>query len=60
MTYSQIPEQTKLVVDAVSVSTIIATLLSWLPHVAALVSIIWGIIRIWETDTVQKLRRKKD
>lgn len=46
-------ESTKTVIDAASVATALATVLSWLPSVAALVSIVWGLIRIWETKTVQ-------
>ena len=52
-------EQTKLILDTVSIGTVIATLTAWLPPIAALVSIIWGAIRIWETKTVQKLLRKR-
>ena len=39
--------------DAVSLATILATLSAWLPPLAALVSLIWGVIRIYETQTVQ-------
>lgn len=46
-------EKTKAVIDAVSVTTVIATLAQFLPAIAALFSIIWSVIRIWETKTVQ-------
>jgi hypothetical protein len=45
--------------DAVSVATVAGTLMDWLPAVAALLTIIWTALRIYETDTVQKLLGKK-
>lgn len=49
----QISETTKHVVDAASVVTVVGTITQILPSVAALFTIIWTAIRIWETDTVQ-------
>lgn len=46
-------EGTKHVLDAVSVVTVIGALADILPAVAALFTIIWTGIRIFETDTVQ-------
>jgi hypothetical protein len=46
-------EQYKPAGDVLSVTTVVATLGGWLPSIAALVSIIWGLIRIYETKTVQ-------
>jgi hypothetical protein len=46
-------EHSKTVADLASVSVVIATLASWLPAVAALISIVWTLIRIYETKTVQ-------
>jgi hypothetical protein len=43
----------------VSVITVIGTLADVLPAVAALFTIVWTAIRIWETDTMQKLLGKK-
>jgi len=55
-------EQAKLVTDALSVVTVIGTLVDVLPALAALFTIVWTSIRIWETKTVQsfikKLKRK--
>lgn len=48
-------QQLKPVVDTLSVSAVVATLAGWLPHIAAAVSIVWGLIRIYETRTVQHL-----
>lgn len=48
-------EHAKAVVDALSIATVIGTLAQILPAMAALFSIVWSLIRIWETDTVQSL-----
>jgi hypothetical protein len=58
----QTHETTKAVFDGLSIVTVIGTLVEMLPSVAALFTIIWTGIRIWETDTVQKLlgREVKD
>lgn len=47
-------ETLKHIGDALSVGTVIATLAAWLPPLAALFTIIWTAIRIYETKTVQK------
>jgi len=52
-------ETTKLVLDGVSVVTVVGTLVDMLPSVAALFTIIWTGIRIWETDTIQRMLRRK-
>lgn len=52
-------EPTKQVVDVMSIGTMLGALGSVLPPVAALFTIIWTGIRIWETDTVQGLFEKK-
>jgi hypothetical protein len=46
-------ETTKHVVDALSVVTVLGTLVDMLPSIAALFTIVWTAIRIYETDTVQ-------
>jgi hypothetical protein len=47
-------EATKHAIDAVSVLIVLGTLMEALPAIAALFTIIWTAIRIWETKTVQK------
>ena len=47
-------EQFKHAGDALSIAGVIATLAGWLPAVAALLSIVWTGIRIYETKTVQR------
>lgn len=57
-------ETTKQAIDAISVFTVVGTLSDLLPPMAALVTIIWTGIRIYETETVQrflgKIRDKDD
>jgi hypothetical protein len=50
-------EATKTAVDALSFMTVLGTLMDVLPAVAALFTIIWTAIRIYETKTVQKFIR---
>ena len=47
-------EPSKQVMDVVSVFTVIGTLGEILPPLAALVTIVWTGIRIYETETVQR------
>jgi len=48
-------EGTKQVVDAVSVFTVVGTLGELLPPMAALFTLVWTVIRIYETKTVQRM-----
>lgn len=46
-------EQVKLVGDVLSVSTVVATIVGWLPAIAAVFSIVWTSIQIynwWKKD----------
>ena len=52
-------ELAKNVTDALSVVTVVATLVDMLPSIAALFTIVWTGIRIYETDTVQRILGKK-
>lgn len=52
-------ETVKHMVDGASILTVIGTLVEFLPAVSALLSIVWVAIRIYETDTVQKLVNRK-
>lgn len=51
-------DQTKFVIDLSSFAVVGGTLLEYLPAVAAVFSIIWTVIRIYETRTFQKLIKK--
>jgi hypothetical protein len=54
------PETIKHVTDGLSIVTVIGTLADILPALAALFSLVWSLIRIWETQTVQDwINRKK-
>lgn len=55
-------ENLKIVGDVLSVATVVGALVDVLPSVAAMFTIVWTGIRIYETDTVQKLikRFKRD
>jgi hypothetical protein len=46
-------DQLKNAGDAAAVVVTVGTIASFLPPAAALVTIIWTLIRIWETKTVQ-------
>lgn len=59
MAVEHVSEGTKHALDAVSVVTVIGTLADVLPAVAALFTIVWTAIRIWETETVQGWLGKK-
>jgi cell division protein FtsX len=52
-------ETVKQIADAASVVTVVGTLAGILPAMAALFTIVWTGIRIYETETVQRLIGKK-
>jgi hypothetical protein len=56
--FENIDEHTKHVIDGASVATVMGTLMSWLPAIAALFTIIWTAIRIYETKTIQGWLKK--
>jgi len=45
----------KAVADAASIATVVGTLMEVLPAVAAIFTIVWTGIRIYETETVQRI-----
>jgi hypothetical protein len=51
-------ETAKTTVDAISIVTVVGTLAEVLPAMAALFTIIWTALRIYETRTVRKLLGK--
>ncbi len=52
---SSMDTHTKHLVDALSLATTVAAIAEWLPAAAALASLVWTCIRIYETRTVQRL-----
>ena len=59
MALNHMSEGAKHVGDAVSVITVVGTLAQILPSIAAIFTIIWTTIRIFETKTVRKLLGKE-
>ena len=58
MATHHLSEGAKITGDILSVATVLGTLAQWLPAVAALFTVIWTVIRIYETKTVQGLLGK--
>jgi hypothetical protein len=51
---SEINEHTKHVIDWTSIGIVLGSLVQILPSIAAALSIVWTVIRIYETKTVQR------
>jgi len=51
--FDYLDEASKHLIDALSLVTVIGTLIDMLPSVAAVFTIAWTAIRIYETKTVQ-------
>jgi hypothetical protein len=58
MAMEHISETGKHVGDAVSIVTVVGTLAQVLPSIAAIFTIVWTSIRIYETETIQKILGK--
>jgi hypothetical protein len=60
--FHELSEGMKHTMDAISVVTVVGTLMNLLPSVAAVLTIVWTGIRIYETETIQGFfnRKKKD
>ena len=50
-----VQESVKETVDIVAASTGLLSLVAWLPPTASLFTIVWLGIRIFETETIQKI-----
>lgn len=53
--HEHLTDATKHIIDGASIATAVGTIMQVLPAIAALFTIIWTIIRIYETRTVQRL-----
>ena len=53
-------EETKQAIDVAAASTALLTMAAWLPPTASLLTIVWMALRIYESDTVQKLVHGED
>jgi chromate transport protein ChrA len=51
-------ETAKTVMDVLSIGTVIGTIAQVLPAIAAIFTIVWTIIRIYETKTVQAILKR--
>lgn len=58
MTLDHVPGSVKASVDVVSAGIVVGTIAQLLPHIAAILTIFWTLIRIYETDTVQGFIRR--
>lgn len=57
--FNDMTDGVKQIIDSLSIVTVLGTLVDILPSIAALFTIIWTGVRVYETDTVQKLLGKK-
>jgi hypothetical protein len=57
--FANMDESMKTALDGVSLIATLGSLIEMLPTVSALLSIVWVSIRIFETDTVQRLFGRK-
>jgi hypothetical protein len=55
---THVDDGAKNVLDLLSVTTVVGTLMGILPSIAAIFTIIWTSIRIYESNTVQNLIQK--
>tara|TARA_R110002051_G_scaffold288384_1_gene351162 strand:- start:311 stop:478 length:168 start_codon:yes stop_codon:yes gene_type:complete len=51
-------DEAKTAVDIIAFSGTMGALMGWLPPLAALFTLIWTGIRIWETDTIKSLTNR--
>lgn len=58
MTLDHVPGAVKLSFDFVSAGIVVGTIAQLLPHLAAILTIVWTLIRIFETDTVKGFMRR--
>jgi hypothetical protein len=58
--FEHLPEGVKLSMDLASLATMIGTLAQWLPEVAALFTILWTALRIYESRTIQRWLGKSE
>jgi hypothetical protein len=59
MALQHVDEQVKHIGDALSIITVVGALAEILPAIAAVLTIVWTAIRIWETDTIQYIFKRK-
>lgn len=57
---TEINEHTKHVIDWTSIGIAFGSLIQILPSIAAALSIVWSLIRIYETKTVQNWLKSRN
>ena len=57
--FDNINEHTKHVIDWTSIGIALGSFIKVLPSIAAVLSIVWSLIRIYETKTVQGWIKRK-
>ncbi len=60
MKLDHLPEGAKQLLDALSITALLGSLVNLLPAIASLATIVWTAIRIYETETVQRLVKRKE
>lgn len=55
-----LPEGLKAWLDALSLGALVGSLASLLPIASSLLTFIWMAIRVYETETVQRLLKRKE
>jgi chromate transport protein ChrA len=55
---AKIPEPIKALLDATSIGTVIGTMLNMIPHMTAIVGLVWMCVRLYQEPTVQKILNK--
>lgn len=55
-----VPDGIKFGLDALSFTALLGSLISVLPAVASLLTIMWTAIRIYETETVQRFIKRRE
>lgn len=53
--FHDMSQGTKHLIDLASISTLLGSLVNVLPSIAALLTIVWTLLRIYESETVQRL-----
>jgi len=56
--FEDISENIKGIGDALSIGIVVGTIADMLPSIAAILTIVWTAIRIWETPTIQRIFRR--
>jgi len=51
-------DTTKNLIDTASLVTVVGTIAGILPAIAAIFTIVWTCIRIWESRTVQEFAKR--